>query len=72
MSKNPKKMMKIVHWRVKLSYLLNDLRNVVEICRKNVNYDTIKSYKKGGFHPLSRKRNSRKTTVRGQIDASIP
>ena len=44
------------------SYLLNNLRNFNEICRKDVNYDNIKSHKKPGFHPLFRRNIFRKTT----------
>ena len=39
----------------KSSYLLDDLRHVVEIFRKNMNHDIIKSHKNSGFHPFPRK-----------------
>ena len=39
----------------KSSYLLKDLRNFNEIFGKDVAKDKIKSHKKAGFHPLSRK-----------------
>ena len=58
MSKNPKHDENSYYQRVKSSYLLNDLRNF----RKIVAYDKIKSHKKAGFLPLSRKCNFRKTT----------
>ena len=39
-----------------------------EISRENVVDDNIKSHKKAGFFPLSRKDISRKTAGRGQIE----
>ena len=39
------------YWQRNSSYLLNDLRNLNEIFRKDVRYDNIKSHKKPGFHP---------------------
>ena len=47
------------------SYLLNDLRNFNEICRKDVPYDNIKSHKKPGFPPVFRRYIFRKTTGEG-------
>ena len=38
-------------------YLLNDLRNFNKIFRKDVTYDNIKSYKRPGLPPLSRRFN---------------
>ena len=50
------------HWRRKSSYLQNDLRNFIDVFRKDVNYDNIKSYKKPGLHRLSRRYIWEKTT----------
>ena len=36
--------------------------NFIDISRKNVTYDHIKSHKKSGLHPLFRKHNFGKTT----------
>ena len=41
----------------KSSYLHNELLNFNDIFRKIVTYDNMKSHKKSGLHPLSRKRN---------------
>ena len=49
------------------SYLLNDLRNFINIFRKDVSYDNVKSYKKPGLHPLSRRYIFRKTTEGSRI-----
>ena len=38
------------------------MRNFNEIFRKNMSYDNIKSYKKTGLNPLSRKYSLGKTT----------
>ena len=64
MSKNPKKLMKLVNIDEENLHLLNDLRNFNEFFRKNVIYDNIKSHKKTGLHPLSRKYSYGKTTER--------
>ena len=48
--------MKIANIKKKNSYLLNDLRNFNEIFRKYVIYDKIKSHKKLGFHPVSKRK----------------
>ena len=59
--------MKIVN--IEGENLLNDLRNFNELFGRNVAYDSIKSHKKLGFHTLSRKHISGKTTGGGgQID----
>ena len=46
--------MKIVTIDKKSSYALNDVRDLNKIFRKDMAYDNVKSYKKAGFHPLSR------------------
>ena len=63
---NVKKIQKIDEnswsWRRSSSYLLNNLWNFSEIFRKDVTYD-IKSHKKPGLHPLSRRYIFGKTTA---------
>ena len=54
--------------QINSSYLLNDLRNFNEIFKKYVTYNNIKSHKKQGFHPLSRRYIFQKTIGGGQID----
>ena len=46
---------------------LNDLSSVNKSFRKCMTYDNIKSYKKLGFHSLSRRQIFRKTTGGGQV-----
>ena len=58
--------------RKKYLYLLNDLSNFNEIFLKDVTYDNIKSRKKTGFHPLSRRYILEKTTGRDPIDHAQP
>ena len=41
--------------QINSSYLLNNLRNFNEFFREDVTYDSIKSHKKQGFHPLFRR-----------------
>ena len=53
------------YWRRKASYILNDLRRFNKIFRKVLAYDNIKSHKKPGIHPLSRKCIFGKTTGEG-------
>ena len=52
--------------------LLNDLSNFNEVFKKDVACDNIKSNKKAGLYPLSRKHMFGKTTGEGggQIDTS--
>ena len=49
--------------RRKFSYLLNELRNFIEIFRKDVTYDNIKSHKKTELHPFSEKHIFEKTNL---------
>ena len=53
MSKNQKKLMKLVNIDKENLHLLNDLRNFNEFFRKNVIYDNIKSHKKKQGFTLS-------------------
>ena len=46
----------------KIFILLNDLSNFNEIFRKDVTHDNIKSHKKPGLYPLSRRSSFGKTT----------
>ena len=48
------------------SCFLNDWKNFNEIFKKDVPNDNMKSYKKPGFHPLSRKYIFRKTIGGGE------
>ena len=59
-------MMKLVNIE-EYSHLLNDLRNINEIFRRDVTYDNIKSHKRAGPHHLSEKYLFEKTTGEGQI-----
>ena len=56
----------------KSSYLPHSLKNLNEIFRKKVSYDNIKSHRKTGFYPLSRKNSFGKTAGGGQIDPCSP
>ena len=47
--------MKLANIDREILHLLNDLRNLNEILRKDVTYDNIKSYKNPGIHPLFRR-----------------
>ena len=40
------------YWQGNSWYFRNDLMNFNEIFRKDVTFDSIKSHKKPGFHPL--------------------
>ena len=42
-------------WQTKSSYLLNDLRKLNVLFRKNVTYDNTKTHKKAAFYPLFRR-----------------
>ena len=55
--------MKIANINKRSSYLLNDLRNLNEIFRKDMTYGNIKSLKKQRFYPLFRRYIFGKTTV---------
>ena len=59
-----KKLAKLVKIEEKSSGPLNNQMKFNEIFSRYVTYDDIKSHKKSGFHPLSRKHNFGKT-VRG-------
>ena len=59
------KLMKILKMLTeKSSYLLNNLSNFNEIFGKDVTYDNVKSHKKRGLYPLSRRCSFGKTTRR--------
>ena len=51
MSKNPK------NGELVNVFLLKVMRNFSDVFGENVAYDNIKSHKKTGFHPLSRKKH---------------
>ena len=53
--------MKLANIDREILHLLNDLRNLNEILRKDVTYDNIKSYKNPGIHPLFRRYSFGKT-----------
>ena len=57
---------------VRKIFLLNGLRNVNEIFRKDVTYGNVKSHKNTGFHPLFRRYSFEKPLERGQIDLVNP
>ena len=59
------------YWQRKSSYLLNDQRNFNKIFRKDVTYGNIKSHKKPGVHPLSRRYIFEKTIGRG-VKLTLP
>ena len=55
------------YWRRKSEYLQNNLKGFNETFMKKVTYDNIKSHKKPGFHPLSRRYIFGKITGGSQI-----
>ena len=67
MSKNPKKLWKWLILTDKIFILLNELRNVNEVFRKDKTLDYIKSHKKTRLHHLSGKKIFWKNHREGQL-----
>ena len=60
--------LKTIEEKIQEVGLLNDLRNINDVFRKDVAYDNIKSYKKAGFYLLSRKHIFGKSTGLGRLN----
>ena len=67
MSKNPKKLWKWLILTDKIFILLNELRNVNDVFRKDKTLDYIKSHKKTRLHHLSGKKIFWKNHREGQL-----
>ena len=67
MSKNPKKLWKWLILTDKVFILLNELRNVNDVFRKDKTLDYIKSHKKTRLHHLSGKKIFWKNHREGQL-----